>query len=616
MRAGWYRFWSPQTWRDWSGARRVWSDHQRARSSLAARIAAADAEIRSASEQFIRADRNHRWASELNPVELPIRMKRGEIGLGRVQSVELLETRRRDGADVWTVVDRGAVLFTNQRMVFDGAKEVSFVFADITADSVGPDGWTVAVSSRKRSHTLAGPIEQLMVCRQAVADGTGGTDPRFRWRVLMDESTERRRRAEGAHRESVAELDGLSRPDRPVSPAWVPAGVAVALALALPGPAVAPPDTTVVEALVTTTTGATPEPTVLGVTVTSEASEGMVARVVEVLSADTVSVRLASGERVSVRLAGVEGVDSVGPAARQMLAQLIGGQDVELVTDAAAGAHHYYLYLDGSLVNTELVSRGLARSSGAGLALADLFVTAAASAEQQAVGIWAPTPHHHVVVDLEHLHHHYDDRAHHDHHHRAGDDHNGVGLSSLVRGCVCPGECGGCRLRRWKRQRSVLRRSCHCGGTGRLRPRPGRRRHRLRVAARLCAPAGGIRPPVHTTRHRRRPPRTSSVIVKTMARAVSTTMSTIVSTARIAPRTIGSVTAVAVTIMTAVAQCSARLANENPEVVVTNSTATASAALAARNSQRPTPPSVAIQATCRINSPVVSGATRSFSMRA
>ncbi|MGF1668266.1 MAG: thermonuclease family protein [Acidimicrobiia bacterium] len=376
---------------NWSGARHAWSDHQRARSSLVARIAAADAELRSASDRFIRAERNHRWAAELNPVELPIRMKHGEIGLGSVPGVELLETRRRDGADMWTVVDRGAVLFTDRRMVFDGGKEVSFLFADLTTDSLGPDGWTLAVSSRKRPHTLAGPTEQLVVCKQAVIDGTGGTDPRFRWRVLMDESTELRHRAKAAHREGVLELDGLTRPARPVSPAWVPATLALVLALAVPDSAVAPPPTAVIEALATTTTAAVPEPTVLGATVTTDVSLGMVARVVEVLSADTVSVRLESGERVSVRLAGVAAVKSVGPTARQTLAQLIGGRDVELVADAAAGADRYYLYLGGSLVNTELVSRGLARSDGVGLALADLFVTAAASAEQQAVGIWAPT---------------------------------------------------------------------------------------------------------------------------------------------------------------------------------------------------------------------------------
>ena len=353
-------------------------------------MASANLELRRAEGDIAAAERNGRWVAALGPTDLPIKTSKSEIGLGSVDAVRLLETRRREGKDEWTVVDTGSVHFTDRRMVFSGAKNVTFKYADVETDRLIPVGWLLGVSSRQRPHVVAGPVEQLQVLRDAVLDGVAGTDPMKRWKTLWVDATARRDRSEAEHREAASHLAGLSRPKRPVSPAWAPAAVAALVAIgSIDAPVV---DQAVAAGSAVTTTTletrvlGTSITTVVETTVTTTALETV--RVVDVVSGEMLTVRHQDGSTSRVILAGIALPDGSDPSHRQALARLVSGQDVVLESDPAGGA--VYVFVGSVFVNAALIEAGVVEADSDGLARASELEAAQVMAQQSAVGIWAP----------------------------------------------------------------------------------------------------------------------------------------------------------------------------------------------------------------------------------
>jgi endonuclease YncB( thermonuclease family) len=383
MGGGWYRFWSSDSWRSWWATRRSWHAYRAESRSLAARIGLALSSLQAAETDRHLAERNGRWAAALEPQALPIKLAKTEIGLGTVPGVRLLELRRREGADAWTYVDSGWVFFTDRRLVFSGAKEVSFRYTDIDTDRVMSSGWELGVSTRKKPHVLGGPVEQLQVYRQAVADGMAGTDPIERWKRRWIDAAHRRDRAESDQQNATAAMAALPRPRRPFSPAWAPA---LGLALVVAAIGGTPNTDRVVEAARPTTTSTLVETQVLGVTVTTAPAT---AHVVRVISGDTVLVRLTDGSNATITLAGVR-LEAADPDARVSLARLLDDADVTLRAEPAAGAAAHYVYVGGTLINAELIEEGSAYAAPDDLTLGGVLRSAEAAAKQAAVGLWAP----------------------------------------------------------------------------------------------------------------------------------------------------------------------------------------------------------------------------------
>src|SRR5690606_31771098 len=153
-----------------------------------------------------------------------------ETGLATVPDVTRLEIRRREGQVAWRAVDFGDVRFTDRRMVFCGSKNVEFRYAELTTAGLRSEGLYVAVSTRKRDHILAGPSERLAVLLDACRASSEGQDPA----AMALAETNRASGLLASTTERLAALrrerDGLTRPGRPISPAWLP-GLAAALLL-------------------------------------------------------------------------------------------------------------------------------------------------------------------------------------------------------------------------------------------------------------------------------------------------------------------------------------------------------------------------------------------------
>lgn len=263
----WWKFWSARTWSAWWRRRRAWNEYRDRATSLDARIASAAEHRERAAAEAGAAGRRLEWIRQLGPREVPIRTARTETGLATVADVTLLETRRREGQTVWRAVDLGDVHFTDRRMVFSGAKNVEFRYDAITIAGQRPEGLYLAVSNRKRDHILAGPAERLEVVLDACRKLAAGIDPVAEATEEVTRTVEQLETADEQLADLRAERNSLVRPDRPVSPAWVPSVAAAALLFALgayaddPDLPDTPPPTTVTTVTTTPTTTSAPPST-------------------------------------------------------------------------------------------------------------------------------------------------------------------------------------------------------------------------------------------------------------------------------------------------------------------------------------------------------------------
>lgn len=240
-RSAWWHFWEVSEWKNWWRRRQEWREYQKQRRALNRLVTSTQGSLTAADTRLAAAEQGRTWAEQVGPRHVPLNTAKDENGLATVEGVTLLETRKREGKDVWTEVDRGTVHFTDRKAVFVGSKKnVEFRYGKLTATELSPQGLLLAVSTRKRSHILVGPSDRLhatLVASQAVAAGTSPTAPFDA--DLAKWSIERER-----HQEQLTSLrfrlSQLRTPRRPISPAWIPASVLLLLmfvggALASPG---------------------------------------------------------------------------------------------------------------------------------------------------------------------------------------------------------------------------------------------------------------------------------------------------------------------------------------------------------------------------------------------
>ena len=439
--APWWKSWVADAWRSWLGRRPAWKAYRTERHRLDNEISSLESTVSANRQELSEAQRDLGWAQQVAPRSLPIKTTRAETGLSAVGGVDLLETRKREGQDVWTPVDSGTVYFTDRRLLFSGKKDVQFAYDKLVRREITGRGMWLAVSSRKRDHILAGPVEQLAVvlaASQAVAAGESPT-------ALHEE---RIRDLEGEIERDESMLSGLRgertelvAPPRPISPAWIPAALLILLIGAVgSGSPPSTPEASVTAAPITTsspattaevpTTNTTTTLVTTTVSVTSSSTpstlpEGVAAAlvappsasssgdpsdvppsgaievtVVGITDGDTLDVRLADGSVEPVRLIGINSPEGGECFAEESTAALTAlappGSEIAM-TDDSSDRDQYdrllrYLWVGGLSVNEELVRRGaaIARRYPPDTAMADRLDQAQADAQDAGPGLWAP----------------------------------------------------------------------------------------------------------------------------------------------------------------------------------------------------------------------------------
>ena len=146
LKAGW-RFWHRPAWETWVSDRRLWRSYQSAIHDLDCRIAVTRAALSNSQQQAGQAQRKLGWIEDIHPRVLPIDLKRNETGLVSIPQVTLLEIRNREGQETWVPVATGAMIFTDRRAVFDGPKNVTFEYKELTGATLGPGGLQLSVSN-------------------------------------------------------------------------------------------------------------------------------------------------------------------------------------------------------------------------------------------------------------------------------------------------------------------------------------------------------------------------------------------------------------------------------------------------------------------------------------
>jgi endonuclease YncB( thermonuclease family) len=381
------KFWVRPAWEAWAADRRLWRSYKAAIRDLDSRIAVTRAALGSSQQQAAKAQRILDWVDDIHPRELPIDLKKNEVGLVSIPQVTLLETRRRDGQNVWVPLATGSMIFTNRRAVFDGPKNVTFEYKNLTDATLGPRGLHLAVSSRKTSHLLAGPAEQLVITLEACRAIGRAADP-----IDLARRAERNAAAVVAgHQAALTDLNqarsAIRRPSRPWSPAWVP-GLALGIALfAVSGMTSGAP----ISSAPTTTTSVT----------TINLEPGM-ATVASITDGDTIRVILPDGSNESVRLIGIDAPESgeLGYTdSKDYLAGLLEvGQVVYLESDLSDqdrfGRLLRYVYDGETFVNEEMVESGwaLAVEYPPNTAQADVLAEAQQRAEDAGRTTTTPAP--------------------------------------------------------------------------------------------------------------------------------------------------------------------------------------------------------------------------------
>ncbi|CAN5839028.1 hypothetical protein BH23ACT5_BH23ACT5_21190 [soil metagenome] len=229
----WWRFWSVESWRSWWARRGSWTEHRKLVRSLDRGIAEATSSQRANETALEQARKHLAWARDVRDRDVPIRTARSEVGLAVVPGVTLLETRKRDGNEVWTAVDSGSVYFTDRKMVFSGRKDVQFPFDKTTVSEHRNEGLHVVVSSRKRDHVLSGPAEQLLVVLKASQAAGQGESPTASLEATIASLADSMAAIATEREEMKTRRAGLIAPQRPLSPAWLPVAALVFLVGAL-----------------------------------------------------------------------------------------------------------------------------------------------------------------------------------------------------------------------------------------------------------------------------------------------------------------------------------------------------------------------------------------------
>ncbi len=262
-------------------------------------------------------------------------------------------------------------------------------------------------------------------------------DRRPAWREYTRET--RRLRNDADEGESGLSQESLTRPSRPISPAWIPGAVLVAViaimgpsdpsatdTLAVTGTTLASTSTTTTEATTTTSAATTttttlastttvitvasiPQPNVLltapvagasGDPGASLQSGAEVVTVVSITDGDTLDVRSEAGSITEVRLIGINSPESnecFSEEATQVLAVLTPvGSQIGLTKDVSDedqfGRLLRYLWVGGMSVNEETVRRGvaIARRYAPDTAMADRLESVQTEARETQLGLWAP----------------------------------------------------------------------------------------------------------------------------------------------------------------------------------------------------------------------------------
>jgi hypothetical protein len=254
---GWLRFWSAGSWREWWRRRPAWREYRQEVARLDSLIGTRESRLSSTNTQLASANQQLAWAREVRPQPIPIKIARAETGLGSIAGVALLEIRKREGNRAWTPVDHGYVYLTDKQAIFSGSKAVKFRYDKVISKEVTDRGLLVDVSTRKRSHILAGPAEKiatLMTASEAVGRGEEPTAP------FEATAESLRRTAEDVERDldkTRSERTSLVVPPRPISPAWLPAALLVVVLFV--GGALADTDDADALAAASTTTTSPPE---------------------------------------------------------------------------------------------------------------------------------------------------------------------------------------------------------------------------------------------------------------------------------------------------------------------------------------------------------------------
>ena len=402
----WWRFWDPASWNRWSGDRKAWLSYKASINDLQHRIARAATNVAARESVAAQLRRELAWATRVAPQELGLSLKRGETGLAQVEHVTLMELRKAEGESTWTAIDTGAVFFTDQRMVFSGNKSVTFNFVDISEARLEAAGLQVAVGRRKTSHVLAGPSEQLLTTLNACRLISQGGDPIGELRAKERDAAA----AVNAGQAEVAQLNQarreVSRPARPLSPAWASSLVAGMVFLGLANIATgqsAPPATTVTSVASPTTTASPPTEArspVESTTTSAPVLVEVVAQVASVTDGDTIRVLLADGTNEPVRLIGIDAPEPgepFGAQSAELLASLVAGQNVRLVPDISDRDQFArllrYVYVDDDFVNEVMVERGMAiaRRYPPDVEMASILSRAEDAARAEGRGQWATT---------------------------------------------------------------------------------------------------------------------------------------------------------------------------------------------------------------------------------
>ncbi|OCA83722.1 thermonuclease family protein [Pseudobacillus wudalianchiensis] len=136
----------------------------------------------------------------------------------------------------------------------------------------------------------------------------------------------------------------------------------------------------------------------------TESKNRLTGTVVYVVDGDTFDVKLSNGKKERVRMTLVDtpetkhprlGVQPFGPEASAFTKKLLTGQDVALEMDVQErdryGRVLAYVWLDGQLVNEQLIAKGLARVAifPPNTKYVDRFEQVQQKAREQRLGIWS-----------------------------------------------------------------------------------------------------------------------------------------------------------------------------------------------------------------------------------
>jgi len=436
----WWRFWSPESWKEWWRRRPAWHEYRQEARRLDSLIAQRESSLSIANGELAGATQQLAWAREVRPQEIPTKIARSETGLAAIIGVALLEIRKREGTSVWTPVDHGHVYLTDRQAIFSGSKDVKFRYDKVISREMTDKGLFIDTSARKRSHILAGPAEKissLITASEAVGRGEDPTAP------FAARAESLGRTADDIERELDklrAELESLATPPRPISPVWALASVLlivlfVGSVLADAGDAQQPvaiaTTTTSTTADMTTTTERTTT-TAVDVTTTSlplttttvplitnaeiifaapapgpsgDPTEPFpggaeVVTVVSITDGDTLNISFSDGSVEPIRLIGVNSPESnecwADEAGRALASLTPMGAKIGMTVDVSDRDDFdrllRYVWVGAMSVNEELVRRGAAisRRYPPDTSMARRLDAAQVDAKAAQLGLWAP----------------------------------------------------------------------------------------------------------------------------------------------------------------------------------------------------------------------------------